>query len=109
MNHITDSMKTQMLKIPFGMIPKMMKRYFNNEKPENKNIVFTNKKDNKIKVYRNKRIFKDKDDIINDLMDENISQDNHYSSVFENLNTSCKTTYEKFRPFSTIKIKYSIN
>ena len=102
MNHITDSMKTQLLKIPYGMIPKMIEAvHFNNDKPENKNIVFTNKKDNKIKVYSgDKWIFKDKDDIINDLIDgKYFILDNHYNGVFENLNTSCKTTYEKFRTF----------
>ena len=108
MNHITDSMKTQLLKIPYGMIPKMIEAvHFNNDKPENKNIVFTNKKDNKIKVYSgDKWIFKDKDDIINDLIDgKYFILDNHYNSVFDNLNTTCKTTYEKFRTFFDDKDK----
>ena len=41
---------------------------FNDNKPENKNIALTDKKDNKIKVYENK-VYKDKDEIINDLVD----------------------------------------
>ena len=55
------------------MIPKMIEAvHFNEQKPENKNIAFTNKKDNRIKVYSNdKWIYKDKDDIINDLTMEN--------------------------------------
>ena len=71
LSHITDSLKTKLLKIPYGMIPKMIEAvHFNNSKPENKNIAFTNKKDNKIKVFsENKWIYKDKDETLNDLID----------------------------------------
>ena len=102
MQHITDTMKTELLKIPYGMIPKMIEAvHFNNDKPENKNIAFTNKKDNKIKVYsNNKWIYKDKEDIINDLIDgKYFILDNHYNIACENLNLSSKATYEKFRTF----------
>ena len=102
LNHITDSMKTQMLKIPYGMIPKMIEAvHFNNDKPENKNIAFTNKKDNKIKVYTNdKWIFKDKEEILTDLIDgKYFILDTHYDNVVENLNKTYKTSYEKFRTF----------
>ena len=108
MNHITDTMKTQFLKMPYGMIPKMIEAvHFNNEKPENKNIVFTNKKDNRIKVYSgDKWIFKDKDDIIHDLIDgKYFILDNHYNSVFDNLNITSKSSYEKFRTFFDDKDK----
>ena len=108
MNHITDSMKTQMLKIPFGMIPKMIEAvHFNNEKPENKNIAFTNKKDNRIKVYsEDKWIFKDKDDIIHDLIDgKYFILDTHYDEVVETLNKTSKTSYTKFRTFFDEKDK----
>jgi len=102
LDHITDTMKTKLLKIPYGMIPKMIEAvHFNNDKPENKNIAFTNKKENKIKVYsKDKWIYKDKDDIIYDLIDgKYFILDNHYDSVFENLSMTSKTTYEKFRTF----------
>lgn len=102
MEHITDSMKTELLKIPYGMIPKMIEQvHFNDNKPENKNIALTNKKDNKIKVYTgNKWIYKDKDDIINDLVDgKYFILDSHYQSVSDNLNIVTKSTYEKFRTF----------
>ena len=108
MNHITDNMKTQLLKMPFGMIPKMIEAvHFNNEKPENKNIAFTNKKDNKIKVYsEDKWIFKDKDDIIHDLIDgKYFILDNHYDQVVETLNKTSKTSYTKFRTFFDEKDK----
>ena len=100
--HITDSMKTQMLKIPYGMIPKMIEAvHFNHKKPENKNIAFTNKKDNKIKVYsEDKWIYKDKDEIVTDLIDgKYFILDTHYDNVVETLNKTCKTSYEKFRTF----------
>ena len=102
MNHITDSMKTELLKIPYGMIPKMIEEvHFNDNKPENKNIALTNKKDNKIKVYTgNKWIYKDKDEIINDLVDgKYFILDSHYQSVSNDLNIMTKSTYEKFRTF----------
>jgi len=108
MDHITDTMKTQFLKMPYGMIPKMIEAvHFNNDKPENKNIVFTNKKDNRIKVYSDdKWIYKDKDDIIHDLIDgKYFILDNHYNSVFENMNISSKSSYEKFRSFFDEKDK----
>ena len=60
MNHITDSMKTELLKIPYGMIPKMIESPFNDNKPENKNIALTNKKDNKIRVYMETNGYKDR-------------------------------------------------
>jgi hypothetical protein len=102
LEHITDSMKTQLLKIPYGMIPKMIEAvHFNNDKPENNNIAFTNKRENKIKVYSgDKWIYKDKDEIIYDLIDgKYFILDNHYDSVVESLNMTTKTTYEKFRTF----------
>jgi len=102
MDHITDTMKTKLLKIPYGMIPKMIEAvHFNNDKPENKNIAFTNKKENKIKVYSgDKWIYKDKDEIIYDLIDgKYFILDNHYDSICENMSMTSKTTYEKFRTF----------
>ena len=52
MSHISDTLKTQLLKIPYGMIPKLIEAvHFSDEKPENKNIALTNKNDNKIKIF----------------------------------------------------------
>ena len=51
MSHLSDTLKVQLLQIPYGAIPKMIEKiHFNDEKPENKNIALTNKKDNKIKI-----------------------------------------------------------
>jgi len=108
LSHITDMFKTSLLKIPHGMIPKMIEAvHFNDNKPENKNIQFTNKRDNKIKVFSNdKWVHKSKDETIHDLMDgKYFILDTHYSNVIENNNqdgTNSKTLnildfYEKFR------------
>lgn len=108
LSHITDTLKTQMLKIPYGMIPKMIEAvHFNKEKPENKNIAFTNKKDNKIKIFcGNKWVYKDKDKTINDLIDgKYFILDSHYEDSNENMTLSSKTTYEQFRNFFDDKDK----
>ena len=102
LSHITDSLKTQLLKIPYGMIPKMIEAvHFNEDKPENKNIAFTNKKDNKIKIFRgNKWVYRDKDETINDLIDgKYFILDSHYDEANENLNITNKSSYEQFKTF----------
>ena len=53
-----------------------------------------------------KWIFKDKDDIIHDLIDgKYFILDNHYNSVFDNMNITSKSSYEKFRTFFDEKDK----
>lgn len=104
LSHITDLFKTNLLKMPHGMIPKMIEAvHFNDDKPENKNIKFTNKRDNKIKIFSNdKWIHKSKDETIHDLMDgKYFILDAHYSNLIdnedENSNVSLCDFYEKFR------------
>jgi hypothetical protein len=99
LEHITDAMKSQLLNIPYGMIPKMIEQvHFNNDKPENKNILLPNKKDNKLKVYKNNKWeYRDKDEILKDLIGgKYFILDTFYDSVVENLNKSSKHNYEKF-------------
>ena len=41
LSHITDSLKTELIKLPFGMIPKMIEAvHFNDKRPENKKYSF---------------------------------------------------------------------
>jgi len=102
LSHITESMKSQMLKIPYGMIPKMIEAvHFNDNKPENKNIVLSSTKGNKIKIFSdNKWIYKSKDDTINDLVDgKYFILDSHYDKILDNI---CKINidpkkYKEFR------------
>ena len=102
MSHISDSLKTQLLKIPYGMIPKLIEAvHFSDEKPENKNIALTNKNDNKVKIFSNSKwIYKNKEDTINDLVDgKYFILDTHFENCSNNLNIKTKNNYEKFRTF----------
>ena len=100
LSHITQTLKDNLIKVPYGMIPKMIEAvHFNDEKPENKNIVLPNKNDNKIKVFTgNKWIYQDKDETISDLVDgKYFILDNHYESEGDNLNSQTRTNYIKFK------------
>ena len=98
LSHITDVFKNNLLKSPFGMIPKMIEAvHFSDYKPENKNIKFTNKRDNKIKIFtNNKWVFKDKEETINDLMDgKYFILDSHYDKI-------CEKNHEIFEKFQKL-------
>lgn len=98
LSHITEKLKTNLLQIPYGMIPKMIEVvHFNDQKPENKNIKLTNKKDNKIKIFSgNKWIYKNKEDTINNLINEKyFILDTHYDII--NDRDINKNKYENFR------------
>ena len=87
LSHITDNYKTSLLKIPFGMIPKLIEKvHFNNEKPENKNIYVPNKKEPYIKVFNiDKWVYKDKKEIIKNLVNSNYNiLDDHYENQGKN-------------------------
>ena len=104
LSHITDSLKTEMLSAPYGAIPKMIEAiHFNDEKPENKNIVLPNKKDNLIKVYEgNKWIYKSKNDTITDLVDSKYTIiDDHYDNLdnCETVKPQIKSTFTKFKKY----------
>ena len=101
MSHITDNLKTQLLKIPYAMIPKMIEAvHFNNKKPENKNILIPNKKDKFVKIYKNNKwTYQDIDSTLDNLLDDKYNTiDNHYE-VYENKNicNNIKTNYLKFK------------
>ena len=95
LSHITDFFKTNLLSLPHGMIPKMIEAvHFNSDKPENKNILLPNKKDNKMKVFSgDKWVYKDKTETIDDLMDgKYFIMDTHYETI-------CNTTDKNFTLF----------
>ena len=100
LSHITDNLKTNLIKMPYGMIPKLIEEvHFNDQKPENKNIVLTNKNDNKIKIFTgSKWIYKNKNETIKDLVDgKYFILDTHYDRMFEKLDEKNKEVYSKFR------------
>jgi hypothetical protein len=100
LSHITNKLKTELLSIPYGAIPKMIEAiHFNDEKPENKNILLPNKKDNLVKVFEgDKWIYKNKSDTITALVDSKYNIiDDHYDDSEESLPPPVKTTFTKFR------------
>jgi hypothetical protein len=104
LSHITDSLKNELLKIPYGAIPKMIEAiHFNDEKPENKNIMIPNKKENLVKIFQgDKWVYKNKSETISDLVDSKYTIiDEHYEEQNSNdhLEPQVKTTFTKFRKF----------
>ena len=102
MSHITDKINNELLMIPYGAIPKLIESvHFNDEKPENKNIVMPNKKENMLKVYDgDKWIYKNKNETIRDLIDSKyMIIDNHYDEVKTDVPNKIQRTYTKFRKF----------
>ena len=102
LSHITDNLKSDLLKIPYGAIPKLIEQvHFNDNKPENKNIALTNKKDNKVKIFTgDKWIYKDKEDTIHNLVNGKYNLlDSHYEKNQNNLHISCQENFSKFKNF----------
>tara|TARA_E500000178_G_C16989085_1_gene739874 strand:+ start:293 stop:1162 length:870 start_codon:yes stop_codon:yes gene_type:complete len=105
-SYLTDTYKTQLLKTPFSAIPKLIEDiHFNKEKPENRNIMIVNKRDNKVKIHKDGRwVYKDKKKTLQGLMDEKYNiLDDHYDVVNEDLDNFSKKRYENFQ------IKYDEN
>ena len=100
-SYITDTMKSNLLKGPYNMIPKLIEHvHFNDNKPENQNILYPNKKENKIKIFKdNKWVYKDKKEVLDDLIDgKYFILDCHYETVLKDkFNKYNKKIYETFR------------
>ena len=101
LSHITDSFKTQLLKGPYTMIPRMIEAvHFSEKKPENKNISLTNKKEKYIKVFKNgKWEYCLKSEMFEDVMYHNYYLlDTHYDDNGKDvLSEFEKIRYEKFQ------------
>ena len=100
LSHISDSLKASLIKMPYRMIPKLIEAvHFNQNKPENKNILLANKNDNKIKIFDgNKWIYKNKEETLNDLVDgKYLILDTYYEQKSNSLEQISKNNYEKFR------------
>ena len=91
-----------MLKVPYGAIPEMIKAiHFNDEKPENQNIMYPNVNKNILKVkdedgwkHKNMNI------ILYDMIDSKyLMLDEHYNLIMdgEKLSAFNKNAYIKFR------------
>ena len=83
-SHITDQMKLNYIKLPFTGVQKMIEQvHFNKNKPENKNIAITNKKEKgMIKIYKDNRWrYSDRNEIIDQLIQINYGRiDDHYEN-----------------------------
>ena len=102
MSHITDQFKTQLLKVPYMMIPKMIEEvHFSDKRPENKNIALINKKENRLKVFKdNKWTYKNKKEVINELVDSKYySLDNHFEKNKDCLESYHKVNYNQFKEY----------
>ena len=108
LSHISDQFKTQLLKIPYMMIPKMIEEvHFSDKKPENKNIAITNKKENRLKVFKNgKWEYQNKKEVINELVDSKyFTLDNHFEENKNELNNFCKGNYLQFKEYMNAEDK----
>jgi hypothetical protein len=101
LSHITNSFKNQMIKGPFGMIPKMIEAiHFNKEKPENKNISYPNKKHNSVKIFKEGEWkYYNKGELMDEMIENNYYiLDVHYDERGDNLlNDVQKKRYRKFK------------
>jgi hypothetical protein len=81
------------------MIPKMIEAvHFNENKPENKNVLMPNKKDNKLKIFSgDKWVYKDKTETVDDLIDgKYFIMDTHYENICNNKDTNLNL-YKRFQ------------
>jgi hypothetical protein len=100
LSHITDKIKDELLKIPYGAIPKLIETiHFNDNMPQNKNIKFPNKKENVLSVYEgDKWVYKDKNETINALIDSKYNVlDNHYDETECTFSNYTKQSYCSFK------------
>ena len=101
LSHITDDLKLDLIRLPYGMVQKMIEYvHFSNKRPENWNIKLTNKKDKMIKVFRgNKWKYQDKDEVVSELIQTNYCRlDDFYENVATNeLPETINSRYKKFQ------------
>jgi hypothetical protein len=100
LSHITDALKTYLIKHPFGAIQQLIEKiHFNRDKPENINLMITNKRDNKISVYEDgKWVYRNKKKTIQRLIDNKYYiLDDHYNDIpGEELSEFNHTNYKSF-------------
>ena len=101
LSHITDKLKKEFIKLPYGMIPKMIETvHFSNVKPENSNIALTNKKEKFIKIFKDgKWQYCNKEEILDDLIQTNYCRlDGFYEdSCVGKMSDIYENRYKKFQ------------
>jgi hypothetical protein len=80
LSHINNTFKAALLKIPYGMIPKMIEEvHFSVKCPQNNNIYVPNKKEPYVKIFADdKWIYKDRKSTIKELIDTNYNRIDEY-------------------------------
>ena len=101
LSHINDAFKSALLKIPYGMIPKMIEEvHFSMKCPQNNNICVPNKKEPYVKIFSDhKWIYKDRKSTIKELIDTNYNRiDEYYQHGGNNiLDESQQKRYLEFK------------
>jgi hypothetical protein len=87
LSHISGVFKMALLKIPYGMIPKMIEEvHFSQKCPANKNIYLPNKKEPYVKIFSNdKWVYKDRKTTIKELIDRNYFRLNNFYEENNNI------------------------
>jgi hypothetical protein len=115
LSHITDAYKTELIKGPFAMIQRLIEKiYFNDDKPENRNIILPNKNDTMVKVMKDGEWkYCDRDSSMMDVIDScYFSLDNHYEKIKylnDLLNYYQDKNYKKFQQLYDDKDKDTLN
>ena len=80
LSHINNGFKSALLKIPYGMIPKMIEEvHFSMKCPQNNNICVPNKKEPYVKIFSDhKWVYKDRKSTIKELVDTNYNRIDEY-------------------------------
>jgi len=103
LSHITEDFKTSLLcGGPYSAIPKMIEAiHFNDNKPENKNIILPNLNKNILKIKEeDKWVHKNKENILLDLIDSKyLMLDDHYNLIVngDKISKYKKDIYKRFR------------
>ena len=101
LSYIDNEFKLALLKIPYGMIPKMIEEvHFNGKYPQNNNIYVPNKKEPYVKIFReDKWVYKDRKSTINELIEMNYNRiDDYYNTNgSKQLDVSQNKRYKEFK------------
>ena len=100
LDYISRNYMNNLLKIPFGALPKLLKHiHFNPKHPENHNVKITNKKLPYASVWEgNKWTVKDKKQVIDNMVDKGYNLiDDQFTTEEEVLEENQKKKYKNFR------------
>ena len=106
LTHISNNFKMELLKIPYAMIPKLIKEvHFNQNYPQNNNIYLPNKKEPYVKIYQDQTwVYKDKKETIKELVEKNYSiLDDYYEGNRESLDSEENKRFISFQEKKTSK------